>query len=674
MPDEAFERQLVDDLLEEAAAIGRLARDEKAFSTAFEAFRAGDPKTFQTVLKRARLFPRCRLVCDWICAKECTLLCFELCGPPPRQVESLEPRALAEAIVRVTTDERSASLLARAVEKRDAAAFRKLVRAHKLGPYCHHLCRWVCAVRCRRLCRLVCEPELVQLPELAVELQTAGHALRLLLGERRAFDAVVAAAEAGKETKVRAALEAAHLLPFCHLVCEWICAWRCVRHCHTLCRPFPFVTIENPLQEALELARATGRLAKDRPVLEQLSAAAARPDADRFAAIVRRLELHPYCHQLCHWLCYRRCRRFCRLVCPPRDTLPLFTHVGQYHVDPVYGDFAADGTTTAGGYAFTGTIPLVGILPDGTAAEAVEYRFRVGKHPGLAPQDVVGAMITPTRIGQLQYWYWHAPSLTWKVGSADYWVNNPGATATIPQLGPPLVVSVNTNVKAGGWIEVPRENDLSIGGAGRFVRSADGLANLDTTTLTNEVFDLRLPAPGVKAGDSVPAGKRSEKPTYRIWFEARKVIGGAAVGANDLAKIALSNTTYTYTRHTEWAGGDVTTRTVCSLDIAELIAPGATGCDELANHVHALYTAYHPYLGAVSTYLVGPGVPPPAAFAPAIASGEAASGPAGHDFDITALQPCAYVLWLDATVNLTGGYGLISGATTQDYIAFCKGS
>jgi len=116
-----------------------------------------------------------------------------------------------------------------------------------------------------------------------------------------------------------------------------------------------------------------------------------------------------------------------------------------------------------------------------------------------------------------------------------------------------------------------------------------------------------------------------------------------------------------------------------------MIAPGATGCDKQKNHVHALYTAYQPYLGDVLLWLQGQGIPtgvgippvpvPPApfSFVPAVAAGEAASGPAGHDFDITTLKPCAYILWMSATVNLTEGWGRIGDATDWDVIAFCKG-
>jgi hypothetical protein len=65
--------------------------------------------------------------------------------------------------------------------------------------------------------------------------------------------------------------------------------------------------------------------------------------------------------------------------------------------------------------------------------------------------------------------------------------------------------------------------------------------------------------------------------------------------------------------------------------------------------------------------------PAPFSFAPAVAVDEAASGAVGHDFDLSTLRPCAYILWMSATVKLTVGWGLISDATDWDLIAFCKG-
>lgn len=679
----SFDPDAFRDALDEAGAAGDLAKDEKYFLAAYEAFRAQDPKAWRAALKRARLEPRCHLVCRWIRSKECFFLCLDLCGIPRPLERAPDPRALAEAIVRITADESAVKQLVQAVDKRDQAAFLKLADKFKLGPLCHFFCHWVCVVRYRLVCNWICDPQTPRPPELAFELRALGQALGRLLAHKGAFDAAVAASNANDAGKLAEVFKQPGLLQFCRIFCEWFCSWRCTLVCLTLCRQWPPVVIDKPLLEAREFALVTQRLATQPDDLASLVAAVGAGDANAYGALVERLKLQRYCVQLCHWICSLRCRRFCIIVCPPIDTIPLFTHVGGYRVDPMWGDFQPDGTTTAGHYAFTRTIPLRGIMPDGTASEAYEYHFRVAKYTSLGPpvlgaaQDVETAMIPATNIGQLEFWYWNAALTMWLVASADYYVNNPGATVAIPQpIGPPLVVAVNKNVKPGGWIEVPRENSLFAGGVGRFVPNGN-LANLDTRQLTSEAFDLRIPAPGLAAGDTVPAAKKAAKPVYKIFFEARKVIGLAAVSGNDRDRIAMSNTAYTYTRHIEWAGGDVTTKAVCSLDIAELIAPGATGCSRLGNHLHAMYTGYHPYLQDVRIWLEGNGVAAPlptagAPFQPLPPGADEVTSPAGgHDFNIASLKPCAYILWMATTVGLTEGWGLIGDATEHDHIAFC---
>ena len=376
------------------------------------------------------------------------------------------------------------------------------------------------------------------------------------------------------------------------------------------------------------------------------------------------------------------CVKLCIKEAPPQQvnpTIPLFTNVGQYHVDPAYNDFTAEGLTTSENLAFTSTIPLIGILPDGQSPQAVEYRFGVAEYDETgtvlgAVQSVDVNMIAPTNIGKLEYWSWKAVPGYWEIKTADYWVNNPGAVVTIPQpAAPALVVPVNKAVKPDGWIEVPRENSLTPGGIGRFIPNSN-LIYLITTKLTNESFDLTVPVPGMKAGDSVPAAKKSRAHTFKLFFEAREV-GTIPLlpGSNSLEKIIMSNTHYKYTRHPNWAGSTVNYASVASLDIVELsgAAPGA-GCGKLTNHVHALYTVYHPFMGSARVYFEG-NPPLPANLNLTIVGGESISGVAGYDFDITALLPCAYILWLEATVNLTAGWGRIAGATIWDHVAFCKG-
>lgn len=235
-----------------------------------------------------------------------------------------------------------------------------------------------------------------------------------------------------------------------------------------------------------------------------------------------------------------------------------------------------------------------------------------------------------------------------------------------------MPVDLNKNVGPDGWIEVPRENSLTFGGVGRFIPNGN-LAFLITNKFTDESFNLTLPAPGLKAGESVPAASKVKVHTFKIFFEARNATTLALEpGSNSLNKIVFCNTHYTFERHPNWAGYVTSQRDVVSLDILELTggAPGA-GCGKLQNHIHALFTVYHPFVDSARVYFEG-NAPLPGALALTLVGGEAASGGAGHDFDITALQPCAYVLWLEATLNLTSGWGRISGASSWDHIAFCK--
>lgn len=354
---------------------------------------------------------------------------------------------------------------------------------------------------------------------------------------------------------------------------------------------------------------------------------------------------------------------FCVQLCldeqpetPGEHTYPLFTKVGQYRVTT---DFTADGYTIAGGYAFTRTIPLRGILPDGADSTAMEYRFRVGKYSGGTLgtlSEVDPSMIAPTIIGQLEKWIWNGSF--WQIDSEDYWVNKPGEPH-------------NVTVKPGGWIEVPRENDLGspfAPGVGKFIPNS-WLIKLNTKKLVDESFDLTT-APAQEAGDSIPPASKSDVHTFSIVFEAREVGPHPISDTNALSKIVISNTEYTYDRHPGWAPSTPTEEAVCMLDIKEMVVAGS-GCGTLNTELHALYTAYHPHADLVQLYFEG-NAPLPPSFLPTLSGGEAVSGSAGQFFDITALAPCAYILWMRIDLNLTRGWGRIPDYRIWDKIAFCK--
>lgn len=77
-----------------------------------------------------------------------------------------------------------------------------------------------------------------------------------------------------------------------------------------------------------EFAKVVAGLAALPDLLAKLIDAVETENAGAYAELVKKLGFERYCHQLCYWLCRLSCRRFCRCVCPPSDTIPLFTHVG----------------------------------------------------------------------------------------------------------------------------------------------------------------------------------------------------------------------------------------------------------------------------------------------------------------------------------------------------------
>ncbi len=686
MADQSFEFDVLADLLDEAATVGVLAGDEKTFAAAYESFRRHDRKTFQSILERLKLTPRCRLVCEWIRVKESVFLCLKLCGPPKATDRPPDPRQFAEAIARVTQNEKLVLQLAEILEKGDAAAFKRFVAAEKLEPFCHFFCFWLCLIRYRLLCRWMCDPRVEMMPNLATEITTAGHALRVLVANENAFAQAVAGAQSGSAAEISAAIDAAKLTAFCRLICEWFCSWHCVLVCLALCREFPVPAVANELQEAFAFAGATRRLGQEPLQLEKLSRAVGAGDVKAFDTIVTELKLRPYCIQLCHWICALRCRRYCILVCPPPDTTPLFTHVGIYAIPTTSspGDFETDGTTTTR-LAFTKTIPLGGIMPDGQALHDYEYRFLVdaaASPPTTATTPADGPKVAPSTIGQLEFWAYDNTLNLWYPDSRPVGVNTAYGSYNIPQPGGTFISTgpLDVSVGPGGWIPVPRMNDYTQGGIGRFVpggglAGTDLLINLDTTQFTNENVNLGALA----AGSAIPGGDLSPRPTFTVTFEARVIGTTTLVATNTLEVIAFSNTMYTYTRHTDWDGGAVSTQDVCSLDIKELAGPGG-GCAKLKTTATALFTCYHPYLASAVVWLQGPTItyPPvagPFTFDPVLppygpGAVDVASGPGGHVFNIHSLPACAYILHLETTLNLTEGDGQI-GYENQDLMAFC---
>jgi len=343
------------DFSQVAEAIRLLASDEDRFRALADAFRAEDADSFQRLLRESGLLERCEVVCEWLCSKECVLVCLDLCGPPPEELPDI--RQFAEVLVRITTDEELIERLAGSIAERDAAAFTSLVEELQIGPFCHLLCRWACSVRCRLICDIVCSLPRLERRSFAEELSRGGQALRTLLAKEDLFSSAVEAGRTGDCEGLRVVVQEAGLLPFCEVFCEWICSWRCLLICMQFCGPFPFEKPDTSLTEAFEFARVTGRLAAEPQLLERLASTVEAGDATAFEAIVKELQLGQFCIQLCHWICFRFCQLFCVCVCPPL--------VGS--IDTPAAAACAAAVLVSGCLSGSGG-PLVGIEITGTAA------------------------------------------------------------------------------------------------------------------------------------------------------------------------------------------------------------------------------------------------------------------------------------------------------------------
>ena len=392
MADPVDEQELLDDLLQAAEAVGRLAEDEETFRAAVDAFRAEDSESLQELLGHHDLPQRCELICRWFAAKECVLLCLELCGPPEFDPAGLpDIREFADVVVRVTNDEELVELLAQAVEQRDADAWCELIEKQQLERFCHLLCHWACVVHWRLVCEVVCAPP-VSRPHLIAELQAAGEAIQKLAANEEAFSTASKAVIAQDCDLLRATIVGAELDPYCGIICEWFCSWHCILVCLPFCRPFPFERPTSPIGEMLEFAQASGKLAANPAALTRFGEAVAKEDSEAFAALVKEFGLERFCIQLCHWFCFFRCHLFCFCVCPPP---PLITHVGNIKTPQINALGYAAGPSNPLGYTdaddkpggrgdhpFGGRIDIRGLF---NVANPVKYKVEFTPDPVNVP-------------------------------------------------------------------------------------------------------------------------------------------------------------------------------------------------------------------------------------------------------------------------------------------------
>jgi hypothetical protein len=162
MTEPSFELDPLDELRDAAAAAERLAADEEAFVSAFDAFAAGDAARFQAILEHAGIADRCELICFFFCEKRCVGTCARLCPErPTRPVDAREVLEFTHAIARVAKDRRALERLLAIAEKEDVKAWQAELKKLELTRFCHQVCRFVCRTRCKRVCRHLCARPLI---------------------------------------------------------------------------------------------------------------------------------------------------------------------------------------------------------------------------------------------------------------------------------------------------------------------------------------------------------------------------------------------------------------------------------------------------------------------------------------------------------------------------------
>jgi len=634
MPDQRTESDVLRDLLDEASAIGQLVKNEEAFHGAYDAYRAGNRQEFRSILERLHLYDRCQLVCQWIGVKECTCLCFELCGPPKPVDHPTDPRQLAEAIVRITADPQATKQLVEAIEKRDRAGFARIVETLKLEGLCHHFCHWVCHIRCQLMCRWLCTPTIEVRPNLVDELQSAGKAMRALLERKNLFDDAVAASNAGDAEKLRSAVEAAGLIQMCRFICFFFCSWRCVLACLRLCRQFPIEPVRDQIKEAAAFAKEIQRLVEKPAEFAKLSAAVGAGDDRTFQSVVVELKLQRFCLQLCHWLCIVRCRRFCRLVCTPIFYHPWFTHVGDFDIN---GDFApATGLTNKahghGGpaFGFFGCLKLRGLCPKTSpvfAGAPMAYRFLFQQSGAQTP--ITGGFVCEALVGS-RYTLWNGNPFTLQsVRIRGVGVTSPTPPPAGPGVSPPDHYIVPD---AQGWVTVDA-NALDDAFNGWLMGFASWVA----------VPGSANPAPaGLAAGNPVPVAGQKNGTDVALIYQATRVSTIAAVNGgaapdytNQLAKIHINN----------WGE-------VMLLDLLQFHSGGGNPCAPLTTDLDIEYTADHELMAAWSVERITAAPIPPAV----LPSGTGPRGGAGTDHhNISTWPTCSYAIRLHTVRSLTDG-------------------
>lgn len=639
-----FQQNAVNQLAQQADAIGKLAEDAGAFSATIAAFESNDPNALGWVLQRLELLPRCELICEWIRVKWCVLRCFEVCGPLSPNVAVPELPQFARALTRLASNEALLRRVVDAVSCGDAASYQAAIAEAQLQNFCHLICRYVCSTIYRRICEVVCTRQPVAVADAALDIRADAEALAKVFANENLAGVIGKAAIALDCDLLRPEIEKAGFAGFCEIICRLICVWRCVWVCRGLCIEPPLIlTGTHAVEEARKFALAARQLAGQPRALGDLAGAVISNNAEAYRAIVDRFALGPYCWQVCSWVCSEVCYWFCICVCPPKSAA-YFVRIGLYEYNEAGGTPPKNIESQIGGSGLTGdsraffqTLRLNGTYIRETGAPQIEYRFETistdaSGNPTGAWQPVLAGAGLPTLIGY-----------------------------ELISFNPPKFKNIVVTPDAQGWIQVPTSSLFGSNGDLLFLDSTklSGAPHLDET--------------------GILAGAHSSHPLAQdVYFGIRMRVRNVGDPSSEFDggtchHIAIDNTLYDNVTHQPaWRNltdppGDLA---VYLVDIQELLGPH--GCGQITDKLTVQFTAAHPNLGSVSLRMDGPGGPYSFTLIPdgASSSVDFFGTATPNGFVVKNLKPCAYLVTLSVEVLLTDGDHFPD--PRYDQIAFCK--
>jgi hypothetical protein len=357
---------------------------------------------------------------------------------------------------------------------------------------------------------------------------------------------------------------------------------------------------------------------------------------------------------------------FCVQLCIPEqppvttDPLPVFTAIGGYQfLTDIHSTPPGTGLTVGDHRAFYATLRLNGILPKKLNNQPMEYRFEVRRtdavgNPTSGWTPIASGQITRTVIG---LWQKYAPAFP---GDP-----NPVKTKLYTVNGVPGPNELVASFTPDGWIRVPQESNV-FGPEGFFQPNGNMIALISQTLAAFGAVDQT----GVMAGFSSTSGGEAlaQNRHFSLRMRVREQGNlGAGVDAGVCEHVAIDNTLYNnVSHHPAWAGYVQSGALgVALLDIKQLTT---NGCAGITNALDVLFTAAHPDLGGVSISMIGPGGPYGFTL-PAAVPGEQ-FGTATPNFNVAALQACAYIVTLSVQLLLTTGDSIPDNL--YDQVAFCK--